>query len=127
MQNHSHPQTMFLFSDSLFVVYNKCNITSTKYTLLKINTTTSIYTFLATAFRLILRSYLKTTRARVPPGYPNTRKQLTKTLGTFDNFVISHSEDIARWQQNVNKISTYTFDNFVISHSEDIARRQRKF
>ena len=50
MQNHSHLQTnshskLLLFSDSLLVVYNKCNITSTKYTLLKINTTTSIYIF----------------------------------------------------------------------------------
>ena len=43
MQNNSHPQTnshskLLLFSDSRLVVYNKCNIASTKYTLLKINT-----------------------------------------------------------------------------------------
>ena len=46
-QTNSHSK-LLLFSDSLLVVYNKCNITSTKYTLLKINITSSIYTFLAT-------------------------------------------------------------------------------
>ena len=87
MQNHSHPQTSshsksLLFSESLLVVHNKCNFTSTKYTLLKINTTTSIYTFLATAFGLIWEAN-ETTRARVPPGYPlKHSKTINKSVTT---------------------------------------------
>ena len=83
MQNHSPPQTnshskLLLFSDSLLVVYNKCNITSTKYTLLKINTTTSSYIYFSrNSVRTNLRSYLNNPSS-CPTGISKHSKTINK-------------------------------------------------